>query len=146
MAHPSLAVRSGQDVQPYKSHRNEMAHIPPVCYKLKMFFNKMFFLWNFQFSFMFIQWGLTHCVRQRLFVFISIFHHLFVWHSWMKTCPDTFEVCSQAVNNIVVQRLIILLNHEHIKYTSSEGFIIFSRNNTRLRLSIDLISIHLGIF
>lgn len=63
----------------------------------------------------------------------------------MKTCLDTFEVCSQAVNNIVVQRLIILLNHEHIKYTSSEGFIIFSRNTIRLGLSIDLISIHFGI-
>lgn len=23
-----------------------MTHIPPVCYKLKMFFNKMFFLWT----------------------------------------------------------------------------------------------------
>lgn len=48
-----------------------MAHIPPVCYKLKMFFNKMFFPWNFQFSFMFIWWVLTHDVGESLSVYMD---------------------------------------------------------------------------
>lgn len=89
-AHPSLAVRSGQDVQPYKSHRNEMAHIPPVCYKLKMFFNKMFFLWNFQFSFMFIPRGLMHCARQSSFVFNQT--------SFFTISPEMNELCMTFMN------------------------------------------------